>query len=154
MMIMHHFFRKLPDWIDEIADPRHPSYIQYSQTDWLYIRLLKNMCGVKTMHAMKEHFNEKTCIETLRQLSGKNSHKRRRDKRGKTSSCLQICTNHKSKRLVRIDNINTLFDSPFRVSLVYSLMPVPPPISFFHKIANIIDRLTHMKIFIYMFPNG
>ena len=73
MMIMHHFFRKLPDWIDEIADPRHPSYIQYSQADLLYMGLLKNMCGVKTMHAMEEQFNEKTCIETLRILSGDDS---------------------------------------------------------------------------------
>ena len=70
MMVMHHFFRELPTWIDEMEDPRHPSYITYQQSDLLYMELVKNLCGVKTMHAMEEQFNEKNCIETLRILSG------------------------------------------------------------------------------------
>lgn len=73
MMIMHHFFKELPVWIEEMTDPRHPSYILYSQPDLVYMGLLKNMCGVKTMHAMEEQFNEKTCIKTLRILSGDES---------------------------------------------------------------------------------
>lgn len=73
MMIMHHFFKELPVWIEEMTDPRHPSYSLYSQSDLFYMGLLKNMCGVKTMHAMEEQFNEKTCIETLRLLSGDGS---------------------------------------------------------------------------------
>ncbi len=32
--------------------------------------LMKNFCGVKTMHSMEEQFNEKESIETLRILSG------------------------------------------------------------------------------------
>lgn len=28
--IMHHFFKKLPQWIDEMKDPRNPSYITYT----------------------------------------------------------------------------------------------------------------------------
>lgn len=43
MMIMHHFFRKLPDWIDEMTDSRPPSYIRYSQQDLLCMELLKTM---------------------------------------------------------------------------------------------------------------
>jgi len=70
MMVMHHFFKELPEWIEEMDDPRHPSYIRYSQSDLFYMGLLKNICGVKTMHAMEEQFNEKNCIETLRILSG------------------------------------------------------------------------------------
>lgn len=70
MMIMHHFFKELPLWIDEMKDPRHCSYITYSQCDLIYMGLLKNICGVKTMHAMEEQFNEKMCIDTLRILSG------------------------------------------------------------------------------------
>ena len=70
MMVMHHFFKELPTWIDEMEDPRHPSYITYQQSDLFYMGLLKNLCGVKTMHAMEEQFNEKNCIETLRILSG------------------------------------------------------------------------------------
>ena len=69
MMVMHHFFRELPAWIEEMKDPRHPSYITYKQSDLFYMGLLKNLCGVKTMHAMEEQFNEKNCIETLRILS-------------------------------------------------------------------------------------
>lgn len=70
MMIMHHFFKELPVWIEEMTDPRHQSYIIYSQQDLFYMGLLKNICGVKTMHSMEEQFNEKRCIETLRILSG------------------------------------------------------------------------------------
>lgn len=70
MMIMHHFFGELPAWIEEMEDPRHPSYITYSQSDLFYMGLMKNLCGVKTMHAMEEQFNEENCIETLRILSG------------------------------------------------------------------------------------
>ena len=33
--------------------------------------ILKNICGVKTMHYMEEQFNEKICIKTLGILSGK-----------------------------------------------------------------------------------
>ena len=70
MMVMHHFFGELATWIDEMEDPRHPSYITYSQSDLFYMGLMKNLCGVKTMHAMEEQFNEKNCIETIRILSG------------------------------------------------------------------------------------
>lgn len=34
---------------------------------------MKNLCGVKTMYAMEEQFNEKNCIENLRILSGDKS---------------------------------------------------------------------------------
>lgn len=70
MMISHHFFKELPSWINEMTDPRHQSYITYSQADLVYMGLLKNICGVKTMHATEEYFNENECIETLRILSG------------------------------------------------------------------------------------
>lgn len=73
MMVMHHFFKELPTWINEMKDPRHPSYITYQQSDLFYMGLMKNLCGVKTMHAMEEQFNEKNCIETLRILSGDKS---------------------------------------------------------------------------------
>ncbi len=70
MRIMHHFFKQLPEWVEEMKDPRHPSYITYTQSDLIYMGLLKNMCGVKTMRGMEEQFNETTCIHTLRLLSG------------------------------------------------------------------------------------
>ena len=70
MMIVNHFFKDLPRWIDEITDPRHGSYVTYTQTDLVYMGLLKNMCGIKSMCEMEEQFNEENCIATLRILSG------------------------------------------------------------------------------------
>lgn len=68
--IIHHFFRELPKWIDEMSDPRNPSYITYSQSDLVLMGILKNVCAVKTMHSMEEQFNEETCMDTLKILSG------------------------------------------------------------------------------------
>lgn len=58
MFIMNHFFRHLTEWIEEMEDPRNVSYITYSQSDYIYLGILKNLCGVKTMHSMEEQFNE------------------------------------------------------------------------------------------------
>ena len=70
MMIMYHFFRELPQWIEEMEDPRNPSYTTYTQSDLIFMGLLKNVCAVKTMRSMEEKFNEEECIATLRLLSG------------------------------------------------------------------------------------
>ena len=70
MRITHHFFAALSDWLNEMDDPRNQSYILYTQSDLVWMGLLKNMCAVRTMHGMEENFNESTCIETLRLLSG------------------------------------------------------------------------------------
>lgn len=40
--------------------------------------------------------------------------------------CLQICIDHKVGGLVYVDTLNTLFDSPFRVSLVSNFLSAPP----------------------------
>lgn len=70
MMIIHHFFSELPEWIGEMTDPRHQSYVTYTQADLVFMGILKNMCGVKSMHSMEEQFNEAECIRTLKILSG------------------------------------------------------------------------------------
>ena len=69
-MIQEHFFKNLPDWINEMEDPRHPSYTIYTQADLIYMGILKNVCSVESMRQMEEKFNEQTCIDTLRLLSG------------------------------------------------------------------------------------
>ena len=38
--IIRHYFMKMPKWIEEIKDPRHQSYITYTQDDLLYMGLL------------------------------------------------------------------------------------------------------------------
>jgi len=70
MRIMYHFFKELPQWINEMADPRHPSYITYTQSDLIVMALLKNVCSIETMRMMEEKFNEEECIATLKIISG------------------------------------------------------------------------------------
>lgn len=70
MMITHHFFHSLREWFLEIEDPRHQSYITYTQADLVYMALMKNICGQYSMREMEENFNEGNCINTLRIMSG------------------------------------------------------------------------------------
>ncbi len=70
MQIISHFFKELPQWIAEMADPRHPSYITYTQADLVFMGILKNICSVGTMRQMNEKFNEENCIRTLSLISG------------------------------------------------------------------------------------
>lgn len=70
MMILNHFFRDLDQWIAEMKDPRNGSYTVYTQSDYFFMGILKNVCSVGSMRQMEERFNEDTCIDTLRILSG------------------------------------------------------------------------------------
>lgn len=70
MMVTNHFFHSLRKWILEMDDPRNQSYITYTQADLGYLAILKNICGQYTMREMEENFNQDTCIDTLRFLSG------------------------------------------------------------------------------------
>lgn len=70
MMVMNHFFHSLREWLLEMDDPRNHSYITYTQADLGYMAILKNICGQHSMREMEENFNEETCIDTLRILSG------------------------------------------------------------------------------------
>ena len=70
MMVTNHFFHSLREWIQEMDDPRNPSYITYTQADLGYMAILKNVCGQHSMREMEENFNKETCIDTLRIMSG------------------------------------------------------------------------------------
>ena len=59
------FFHSLREWFLEIEDPRHQSYITYTQADLVYMALKKNICGQYSMSEMEENFNEENCIYTL-----------------------------------------------------------------------------------------
>ena len=48
-MIQNHFFRELPEWIGQMEDPRNESYITYTQADFIYMGILKNICSVESM---------------------------------------------------------------------------------------------------------
>lgn len=43
LRIMYHFFEKLPQWINEMADPRNPSYTSYTQSHLVLMGILKNI---------------------------------------------------------------------------------------------------------------
>ena len=68
--IIFHFFGNLSQWIAEMTDGRHQSYITYTQENLLCMGILKNLCSVESMRQMEEKFNEETCIRTLGILSG------------------------------------------------------------------------------------
>ena len=70
MMVTNHFFNSLRKWISEMDDPRNQSYTTYTQTDLVYMGILKNVCGQKFMREMEENFNKSNCIDTLRIMSG------------------------------------------------------------------------------------
>lgn len=68
--ILYHFFEDFTKWIEQIKDPRNQSYITYTQSDFVYMALLKHICSLKSMRQMEECFNEEQRIDTLRYLSG------------------------------------------------------------------------------------
>lgn len=68
--LQQHFWKDLNIWINEMADPRNPSYITYTQADLVFMGILKNVCAQESMREMDENFNEETCIGTLSQMSG------------------------------------------------------------------------------------
>ena len=67
---VNHYFKNLRKWINEMLDPRHQSYITYSQADLVILGLLKNVCSIESMNQMEEKFNENVCIHNLKVLSG------------------------------------------------------------------------------------
>lgn len=70
LMVSKHFFKSLNEWIENIEDPRNISYITYSQTDFILIGIMKNVCSQFSMRQMDENFNEECCINTLSCISG------------------------------------------------------------------------------------
>ena len=68
--ISKHYFKELKNWINDMMDPRHQSYITYTQPDLIFQLLLKNLCSVESMNQMEEKFNEEICIHNLKTISG------------------------------------------------------------------------------------
>ena len=70
LKITDHFFPELSDKINQMNDPRSEPYCTYTQADYIFLGILKNICGQKTMTGMDEMFNEEACIEILGMMSG------------------------------------------------------------------------------------
>ena len=73
LRIIVHFFKELPDWVNETEDPRNTAYITYTQADLIALGLMKNACSVESMRRMEDVFNEENCIRALSVLSGNDS---------------------------------------------------------------------------------
>jgi len=58
MKVTAHFFGDFNQWIQEMLDSRHSSYITYTQEDLIHLGLLKNIYSVESMRQMNEKFNE------------------------------------------------------------------------------------------------
>src|SRR5699024_3402341 len=99
MMLIRHFFKELPQWLNEMADPRNPSYITYSQSDLVLMGILKNMCAVKSMRSMEETFNEQPCIDTLRFLSGDQSEEHTSELQSRFDLVCRLLLEKKKKEL-------------------------------------------------------
>ena len=54
--VVRHFFPNLTDWLDGMDDPRHASYIKYSQGILCGSLIMKDICGLESMQAMNKTF--------------------------------------------------------------------------------------------------
>jgi len=59
------YLPNIMDWIDEFKDPRHTSYIIYSQRVMIATVLLKYVCGIISMTQMTKVFNDEAYIENI-----------------------------------------------------------------------------------------
>ena len=68
--IQNHFFPDFMGWLNKMKDPRHQSYIWYSQAVLVTEVLLKCLCGLVTMRAMTRDFNTGAFIRNLGIICG------------------------------------------------------------------------------------
>ena len=69
MKICRHFFPGLPQWLNNMADPRNQSFITYTQAVIVLMCVMKNVSGIVTMRNMNTVFNEDAAIENLALLA-------------------------------------------------------------------------------------
>ena len=70
MRVLRHFFPRLPEWLNNMADPRNRSYITYEQSVLVLMCIMKNVSGIVTMRNMNAAFNEDAAIANLAYISG------------------------------------------------------------------------------------
>ena len=63
-----HFFPHLSGMLNRMDDPRHQSYITYSQSALIMLVLMKYVCGVDSMRGMTREFNTEEAIRNLSYL--------------------------------------------------------------------------------------
>lgn len=67
-IIIKHYFPDFIDLISSLKDPRHPSYITYSQEELIFVRMFGFFSHCQSMRHMNESFNCETFIDNCRLL--------------------------------------------------------------------------------------
>ncbi|MBO7698794.1 MAG: transposase family protein, partial [Erysipelotrichaceae bacterium] len=63
--IIGHIFPHFPEMLDNMEDPRHPSYITYPQSALIMLVLMKCVSGIDSMRGMTREFNTDEAIHNL-----------------------------------------------------------------------------------------
>lgn len=66
--IIKHYFPDFIDMLSSISDPRHQSYITYSQVELIFVRMFGFFSHCQSMRHMNETFNCETFIDNCRLL--------------------------------------------------------------------------------------
>lgn len=66
--VVDHFFSHFASMLNQMNDPRHPSYITYSQSALILLTIMKYVCGINSMHGMTRQFNTDHVISSLSHL--------------------------------------------------------------------------------------
>ncbi|MDC3416214.1 transposase family protein [Aquibacillus salsiterrae] len=70
MKIKNHFMKDLDVRFKNVKDPRHQGYITYDCDILLFMIILKNVCNLKSMRSMTNHFNKEECIDNVGKILG------------------------------------------------------------------------------------
>lgn len=65
LRVTRHFFPNLSKQFNQMQDPRHQSYIRYSQSSLIWLTLMKCNAGIQTMRGMTRELNTEEAIENL-----------------------------------------------------------------------------------------
>ena len=66
--VIRHFFPRLWEELSQVRDPRHQSYITYSNCTIMVTRILSAIYYISSMRKTSEEFNTKTAIENIGKL--------------------------------------------------------------------------------------
>lgn len=70
LKIIRHYFPNFNKLLSSVSDPRHKSYITYTQEEILFFRILSYCCHFKSMREITRELNNDHVIQTSRLLFG------------------------------------------------------------------------------------
>lgn len=69
--IIRHYFPDFNKLLSQVNDPRHQSYITYTQEEILFTRIISYCCQLKSMREINRELNNDNVIKTFKLLFGK-----------------------------------------------------------------------------------